>query len=120
MIFRSAEDNGENEEGSICVGVPIVDPAGVPIAGMSISAPSARLDAARKAQFASTLRRVAGDKVAGRIRREPDELVMRIVAGWPHRLEAKRATALGFRAEATFDEIIRVHIEEDLGGKFVT
>ena len=65
------------------------------------------------------LRRVAGDKVAARIRREPDALVMRIVAGWPHRLEAKRATALGFRAEKTFDEIIRVHIEEDLGGRFV-
>jgi len=65
------------------------------------------------------LRRVAGDKVAARIRREPDALVMRIVAGWPHRLEAKRATALGFHAEKTFDEIIRVHIEEDLGGRFV-
>jgi len=65
------------------------------------------------------LRRIAGDKVAARIRREPDALVMRIVAGWPHRLEAKRATALGFHAEKTFDEIIRVHIEEDLGGRFV-
>ena len=65
------------------------------------------------------LRRIAGDKVAARIRREPDELVMRIVAGWPHRLEGKRATELGFKVESTFDEIIRVHIEEDLGGKFV-
>ena len=65
------------------------------------------------------LRRIAGDKVAARIRREPDALVMRIVAGWPHRLEAKRATALGFHAEKTFDEIICVHIEEDLGGRFV-
>jgi nucleoside-diphosphate-sugar epimerase len=65
------------------------------------------------------LRRIAGDKVAARIRRQPDELVMRIVAGWPHRLEGKRATELGFKVESTFDEIIRVHIEEDLGGKFV-
>ncbi len=65
------------------------------------------------------LRRMAGDKVAARIRREPDELVMRIVAGWPHRLEGKRATELGFTVESTFDEIIRVHIDEDLGGKFV-
>ena len=44
---------------------------------------------------------------------------MRIVAGWPQRFEAKRATELGFRAESTFDEIIRVHIDEDRGGKFV-
>ena len=39
------------------------------------------------------LRRVAGDKVAARIRREPDELVQRIVAGWAERLDAKRARA---------------------------
>jgi nucleoside-diphosphate-sugar epimerase len=65
------------------------------------------------------LRRIAGDKVAARIRREPDALIMRIVAGWPQRLEAKRATALGFRVESTFDEIIRVHIDEDRGGSFV-
>ena len=65
------------------------------------------------------LRRVAGDKIAARIRRKPDELIMRIVAGWPHRLDGKRATELGFTVESTFDEIIRVHIDEDLGGKFV-
>jgi D-erythronate 2-dehydrogenase len=65
------------------------------------------------------LRRVAGDKVAGRIRREPDELVQRIVAGWAERLDAKRARDLGFNAEATFDDIIRAHIEDELGGKIV-
>ena len=65
------------------------------------------------------LKRVAGDKVAARIRKEPDDLVMRIVAGWPHRLSGKRARELGFLVEKTFDEIIRVHIDEDLGGKFV-
>jgi nucleoside-diphosphate-sugar epimerase len=67
----------------------------------------------------AALRRVAGDKVAARIKRVPDELVMRIVAGWPHRLSGKRATELGFRVEKTFDEIIRVHIDEDRGGSFV-
>jgi nucleoside-diphosphate-sugar epimerase len=65
------------------------------------------------------LKRVAGDKVAGRIRKEPDELVMRIVSGWPHRLAGERARELGFRVETTFDEIIRVHIDEDRGGSFV-
>jgi hypothetical protein len=62
------------------------------------------------------LRRIAGEKVAARIRREPDALVMRIVDGWPHRFEAKRARALGFVAERSFDDIIRVHIEDELGG----
>jgi D-erythronate 2-dehydrogenase len=63
------------------------------------------------------LRRVAGNKVAARIRREPDQLVQRIVANWAERLDAKRARDLGFKAEATFDAIIRAHIEDELGGK---
>lgn len=63
------------------------------------------------------LRRVAGDKVAARIRREPDQLVQRIVAGWAERLDGKRARDLGFQAESTFDDIIRVHIQDELGGK---
>src|SRR5262245_24225718 len=65
----------------------------------------------------AALRRIAGDKVAGRIRRAPDELVMRIVSGWPSRFDARRALTLGFRVEATFDDIIRAHIEDELGGK---
>jgi nucleoside-diphosphate-sugar epimerase len=71
------------------------------------------------AEQIEALRRIAGDKVAARIKRVPDEMIIRIVAGWPHRFEAKRSTALGFVAESTFDEIIRVHIEEDRGGSFV-
>jgi nucleoside-diphosphate-sugar epimerase len=63
------------------------------------------------------LRRVAGDKAAARIRRVPDELVQRIVAGWAERLDAKRARDLGFKAEASFDDIIRAHIEDELDGK---
>ncbi|MCL6646557.1 MAG: SDR family oxidoreductase [Dehalococcoidia bacterium] len=68
------------------------------------------------AEQIAALRRVAGEKVVARIRREPDELIMRIVAGWPERFDARRARALGFKAEESFDEIIRVHIEDDRGG----
>lgn len=63
------------------------------------------------------LRRIAGDKVVARIRREPDELIIRIVAGWSERFDAKRASELGFTAETSFDDIIRIHIEDELGGK---
>jgi nucleoside-diphosphate-sugar epimerase len=63
------------------------------------------------------LRRVAGDKVVSRIRREPDELIMRIVAGWSEHIDATRARKLGFKAESSFDEIVRTHIEDELGGK---
>jgi nucleoside-diphosphate-sugar epimerase len=72
------------------------------------------------AEQIGALRRAAGDKAVARIRREPDELVMRIVAGWPRRFDAKRALALGFKAEASFDDIIRVHIEDELGGRIVS
>jgi nucleoside-diphosphate-sugar epimerase len=65
----------------------------------------------------AALKRVAGDKVASRIRRAPDELVERIVAGWPRRFDARRSVALGFKVEKTFEDIIRAHIEDELGGK---
>ncbi|HEY4981942.1 MAG TPA: D-erythronate dehydrogenase [Pseudolabrys sp.] len=67
----------------------------------------------------AALKRVAGDKVAARIRRAPDALVERIVAGWPRRFDARRSVALGFKVEATFDDIIRAHIEDEVGGKIV-
>ena len=63
------------------------------------------------------LRRVAGDKAVKLIRAQPDETIAKIVAGWPRGFDPKRAIALGFQAETSFDEIIRVHIEDELGGK---
>ena len=61
------------------------------------------------------LRRAAGDEAVGLIRREPDETIMRMVAGWPGGFDARRARALGFRAEADFDQIVRVYVEDELG-----
>jgi D-erythronate 2-dehydrogenase len=71
------------------------------------------------AEQIASLRRIAGDRVAARIRRAEDPLVARIVAGWPQRIAARRARELGFKAENSFDEIVRIHIEEDRGGSFV-
>jgi D-erythronate 2-dehydrogenase len=68
------------------------------------------------AEQIEALRRVGGERAAGLIRREPDETVMRIVAGWPRRFDTRRAHALGFRAEADFEEIVRIHLEDELGG----
>jgi D-erythronate 2-dehydrogenase len=64
----------------------------------------------------AALARVAGADVVRRIRREPDAAVAKIVAGWPQNFDARRATALGFRADTSFDEIIRTYIEDELGG----
>ncbi|WP_430259344.1 D-erythronate dehydrogenase [Neorhizobium sp. IRS_2294] len=63
------------------------------------------------------LRRIAGDKAVSLIRREPNEMIMKMVAGWAPGFEAKRAIELEFTAEKNFDEIIQVHIEDELGGK---
>jgi D-erythronate 2-dehydrogenase len=68
----------------------------------------------------AALKRVAGEQVAARIKREPDPFIVGIVDGWPRDFEAKRARSLGFTtAEKTFDDIIRIHIEDELGGRFV-
>lgn len=63
------------------------------------------------------LRRVAGERAVKLIRHEPDPVIERIVAGWPRNFDARRALDLGFRAEQSFDEIIRCHIEDELGGR---
>ena len=64
----------------------------------------------------AALRRVAGEKVVARVKREPDAAIMKIVSGWPTRFDAKRALGLGFKVEKTFDEIIRAHVDDELGG----
>jgi nucleoside-diphosphate-sugar epimerase len=66
----------------------------------------------------AALRRIAGESVVKRIRREPDPVISAIVANWPRDFAPARAPALGFRAEASFDEIIRAHIEDELAGSF--
>jgi nucleoside-diphosphate-sugar epimerase len=65
----------------------------------------------------AALRKVAGDKVVARIKRVPDTFVQDIVAGWPRNFDARRALSLGFKADPSFEDIIRFHIEDELGGK---
>lgn len=62
------------------------------------------------------LRRIVGEKAVKLIRREPDETIMRIVSGWAPDIAATRARELGFRAKSSFDEIVRAHLEDELGG----
>jgi nucleoside-diphosphate-sugar epimerase len=60
------------------------------------------------------LRKVAGDKAVRLIRRAPDPAIQRIVEGWPRNFDARRALGLGFRADASFEQIIRIHIADEL------
>lgn len=69
------------------------------------------------AQQIEALRSVAGQTVAARIRHQPDEFTQKIVAGWPRQFDASRALELGFQPDASFEDIIRYHIEDELDGK---
>ena len=62
------------------------------------------------------LRRVAGEGAVRLIRREPDAAITRMCEGWAPGFEATRARHLGFVSEDSFDDIIRAHIEDELGG----
>ena len=66
------------------------------------------------AEQIEALRAVAGEKAVALIRREPDEMIMRIVSGWPTRFDASRAEELGFTADKSYEDIIRVHVEDEL------
>ncbi len=68
-------------------------------------------------EMVETLRRVAGDRVVARIRWEADDRIQAIVAGWPARFAPERGLAMGFSADAGFEDIVRTHIEDELGGR---
>lgn len=61
------------------------------------------------------LGRAAGPAAVALIERIPDPAIARIVANWPTAFDAVRAKALGFQAETSFDDIIRVYLEEEMG-----
>jgi len=69
------------------------------------------------AEQIEALRRAAGERAVKLIRREPDPVIRRIVSGWATRIDASRALALGFVADASFDAIIAAHVEDELGGR---
>jgi len=62
------------------------------------------------------LRQVAGEKAVSLIRIEPDETITKIVGGWARDFDTRRAASLGFLAENSFEQIVRAHVEDELGG----
>ena len=64
------------------------------------------------------LRRVAGDKIVGFIKEEIDPFVQEMLKSWNFpKFDAKRARSLGFTCEDSFDELIKTHIADKLGGQ---
>jgi len=63
-------------------------------------------------EMVAALRRVAGDKVADRVKWQYDPAIDRIVSTWPANFAPKLGHALGMRGDADFDGIIRAYIAD--------
>lgn len=68
------------------------------------------------AEQIEALRDIAGDAAVRRIKYEPDPEVARVVETWPWEFDDRFALSLGFRKQESVREIIRAHIEDELGG----
>ncbi len=55
--------------------------------------------------------RVAGREAMDLVQFKPDARIQAIVKTWPIRFRTERADAMGFKADADFDSIVRDHIE---------
>jgi D-erythronate 2-dehydrogenase len=73
--------------------------------------------AASVAEMIEALRRVAGQQAVDLISSSPDPAIAAIVEPWAEAFAATRARALGFVAEDSFDEIIRIYIEDEMTTK---
>ena len=60
------------------------------------------------------LQSVAGSDVVKLIKHQPDPTIQKIVSGWARDFDTKRSIELGFKAETSFEEIIKTYIEDDL------
>jgi nucleoside-diphosphate-sugar epimerase len=65
------------------------------------------------AEMLEGLRRVAGAPVVRRVRFEADARIQAIVRTWPGRFETPRALAMGFRADADVETVIRDYIADE-------
>jgi D-erythronate 2-dehydrogenase len=60
----------------------------------------------------NALRSVAGDAAADLVRWDYDAVIDRIVSTWPARFTAEAGRALGMRADADFESIVRAHVAD--------
>jgi nucleoside-diphosphate-sugar epimerase len=65
-------------------------------------------------EMTDALRAVAGDVVAERVKQRPDPAIDRIVSTWPRDMAPELGLTLGMRADASFEDIVRAYIEDEL------
>jgi nucleoside-diphosphate-sugar epimerase len=64
-------------------------------------------------QMIDAMGRVAGGEAVSRVKFVPDARIQGIVKTWPVRFRTARADAMGFKADADFESIVRDHIENE-------
>ena len=57
---------------------------------------------------------VVDEQLADRVQWQYDPVIDRMVATWPARFEARIGRALGMRADAGFQDVVRAYIEQDM------
>ena len=60
------------------------------------------------------LRSIAGQKVVDLIIFKKDDNIQKMVSSWPKNFSPQKALELGFKAENNFEEIINIHIADEL------
>jgi nucleoside-diphosphate-sugar epimerase len=66
------------------------------------------------ADMVAALQRVAGEGPLQYLHWQPEADIQRIISSWPGAFTSARARRLGFRADASMDDIIQAFIEDDL------
>jgi nucleoside-diphosphate-sugar epimerase len=77
---------------------------------MNLPALTVRVD-----DMLSSLQALAGLQAVQLIDWKPDATIQRIVGGWPSRIAATRAMAMGLVADASFDEVIKSYVKNHPG-----
>jgi len=65
-------------------------------------------------EMLASLRRVAGDAVANRVRIDPDPAIEKIVNSWPGNFSATYARSLGFVYDDSFDDVVKSFIAQNI------
>ncbi len=64
-------------------------------------------------EMIAAMGRVAGQETVARVKFVPDARIQGIVKTWPVRFRTERALAMGFKADADFESIVRAHLENE-------
>ena len=66
------------------------------------------------AEQIEALRTISGNDVVSLIKPQLDDHIVKIVAGWPRNFHTERSVQFGFESESSFEEIIKIYMEDDL------